>query len=292
MSSLIDLTGQTFGRLTVKEYQGTNDKGIHMWLCRCECGNEKVARGDALRYGQTRSCGCLAHEAHIALGKGSTGRKSSRFIDLTGQTFGFLTVLERGENNAHGQARWRCRCVCGRETLVVAAKLRNGRTISCGCMGFRHATEAKLRHGDALASKTVRLYEIWSAMKRRCYNPNCSPYKYYGGKGVKVCDEWLEYQGFKTWALANGYTDSLTIDRIDSNGDYEPGNCQWITLAENISRAHRHTPQDVEDSIVQKLRQGISGASICRETGVSRATVHRLKTKLGLVKPRKHTATR
>jgi hypothetical protein len=159
-------------------------------------------------------------------------------------------------------------------------------------MGLRHATEAKLRHGDALASKTVRLYEIWSAMKRRCYNPNCSPYKYYGGKGVKVCDEWLEYQGFKTWALANGYTDSLTIDRIDSNGDYEPGNCQWITLAENISRAHRHTPQDVEDSIVQKLRQGVSGASICRETGVSRATVHRLKTKLGLVKPRKHTATR
>ena len=291
MSSLIDLTGQKFGRLTVLNYQGVNDKGIHMWLCRCECGNEKVARGDALRYGQTRSCGCLAHEAHVAAGKKPKG-PSPRLIDLTGQTFGYLTVLERGETNVHGHTRWRCRCICGRETLVATGKLRSGKTISCGCMGLRHATEAKLRHGDALSSKTVRLYEIWSAMKRRCFNPNCAPYKYYGGKGVKVCDEWMEYEGFKSWALANGYADNLTIDRIDSNGDYEPENCQWITLAENISRAHRHTPKDIEDKIVQMLRQGISGASICQETGVSRATVHRLKAKNGLTKPRKHTAIR
>ena len=287
MSRLIDLTGQTFGRLTVLNYHGINDKGIHMWLCRCECGNEKVVRGDALRYGITRSCGCLAHEAHVALGK--KGHISSNFVDLTGQTFGYLTVLGRGENNAHGNARWRCRCVCGRETLVVTSKLRKGLTISCGCMGLRHATEAKLRHGDALSSKTVRLYKIWSAMKRRCYNPNCDPYKYYGGKGVKVCDEWLEYEGFKSWALANGYSDNLTIDRIDSNGDYEPENCQWVTMSENIARAKR-TPQDVEAKIVQMLQQGASGVSICQETGVSRATVHRLKVELGLTKHRKHSA--
>lgn len=289
MGKFIDLTGQTFGRLTVLNYHGINDKGVHMWNCHCECGNEKVVRGDALRYGITRSCGCLAHEAHVAAGKKLKGT-SPRFIDLTGQTFGYLTVLERGENNPHGQARWRCRCVCGRETLVVAAKLRSGRTISCGCMGLRHATEAKIRHGDALSKGKVRLYTTWEAMKRRCCNPNCRQYQYYGGKGVKVCDEWLEYEGFKAWALANGYADNLTIDRIDSNGDYEPANCQWITLAENISRAKR-TPQDVEAKIVQMLQQGVLGASICRETGVSRATVHRLKAKIGLVKPRKHTAT-
>lgn len=289
MSSLIDLTGQIFGRLTVINYQGVNDKGIHMWLCRCECGNEKVVRGDALRYGQTRSCGCLAHEAHVAAGKKS--HPSSKFIDLTGQTFGYLTVLERVENTPRAQARWRCRCVCGRETFVVTGKLRSGKTISCGCMGLRHATEAKLRHGDALASKTVRLYQTWAAMKRRCYNPNCVQFQYYGGKGVKVCDEWLEYEGFKTWAIANGYADNLTIDRIDSNGDYDPANCQWITLAENISRAKR-IPQDVEAKIIQMLQQGVSGVSICQETGVSRATVHRLKVELGLTKPRKHTATR
>lgn len=126
-------------------------------------------------------------------------------------------------------------------------------------------------------------------MKRRCYNPNCDPYKYYGGKGVKVCDEWLEYEGFKSWALANGYSDNLTIDRIDSNGDYEPENCQWVTMSENIARAKR-TPQDVEAKIVQMLQQGASGVSICQETGVSRATVHRLKVELGLTKHRKHSA--
>ena len=289
MGKFIDLTGQTFGRLTVLKYHGINDKGIHMWLCRCECGNEKVVRGDALRYGQTRSCGCLAHEAHVAAGKKS--HPSSKFIDLTGQTFGYLTVLERVKNTPRAQARWRCRCVCGRETFVVTGKLRSGKTISCGCMGLRHATEAKLRHGDALASKTVRLYQTWAAMKRRCYNPNCVQFQYYGGKGVKVCDEWLEYEEFKTWAIANGYADNLTIDRIDSNGDYDPANCQWITLAENISRAKR-IPQDVEAKIIQMLQQGVSGVSICQETGVSRATVHRLKVELGLTKPRKHTATR
>ena len=288
MSRLIDLTGQTFGRLTVLNYHGVNDKGIHMWLCRCECGNEKVVRGDALRYGLTRSCGCLAHEAHVALGK--KGHVSSKFVDLTGQTFGYLTVLERVENTARAQAKWRCRCVCGRETFVVTGKLRSGKTISCGCMGLRHATEAKLRHGDALSKGKVRLYTTWEAMKRRCYNPNCHQYQYYGGKGVKVCNEWLEYESFKAWALANGYADTLTIDRIDANGDYEPENCQWITLSENISRAKR-TPQDVEAKIVQMLQQGASGVSICQETGVSRATVHRLQVALGLAKQRKHAAT-
>ena len=289
MNRVIDLTGKTFGRLTVIAHQGVNDKGVHMWLCRCECGNETIVRGDALRYGQTRSCGCLAHEAHVALGKGSAGRKSARFIDITGQRFGYLTVLDRADNNAHNQTRWRCRCDCGRETIVVAAKLRNGHTTSCGCMGLRHATEAKIRHGDALFKNKSRLYTIWEAMKRRCYNPNCRPYKYYGGKGVKVCDEWLEYPGFKSWAIANGYTDSLSIDRLDSNGDYTPENCQWITMSENISRAKR-LPKEVRDRAEQMLRQGVLGKAIAEELHISACTVSHIKSGLGLVKQCKHTA--
>ena len=128
-------------------------------------------------------------------------------------------------------------------------------------------------------------------MKRRCYNPNCTQYKYYGGKGVKVCVEWLEYEEFKAWAIANGYADNLTIDRIDSNGNYEPENCQWITMSENIARAKR-IPKDVEDKVIQMLKQGASGVAIMSELHVSRPTVSRIKAEIGLAKPRKHTATK
>ena len=127
-------------------------------------------------------------------------------------------------------------------------------------------------------------------MKRRCYNPNCTQYKYYGGKGVKVCAEWLEYEGFKSWALANGYADNLSIDRIDSNGNYEPENCQWITMAENIARAKR-IPKDIEDKVIQMLKQGASGVAIVNELHVSRPTISRIKAEIGLAKPRKQTAT-
>ena len=107
---------------------------------------------------------------------------------------------------------------------------------------------------------------------------------------MRVCDEWLEYKGFKAWAITNGYADNLTIDRIDSNGNYEPENCQWITLAENIARAKR-IPKNVEDKVIQMLKQGVSGVAIMSELHVSRPTVSRIKSEIGLAKPRKHTAT-
>ena len=282
MTHLKDLTGKLFGRLTVLKYYGLNSRKHHSWVCRCECGSTAIVSGDALRNGSTRSCGCLAHEAHVAAGKRHKG-PSPRFVDLTGQTFGFLTVIERGPNTQRGNAKWHCKCVCGRETFVVTSKLRNGRTISCGCMGLLHATQAKIKHGD---SKKTRLYAIWAAMKRRCYNPNCDPYKYYGGKGIKVCDEWLEYDKFREWALSNGYAEDLSIDRIDSNGNYEPGNCQWITMQENRLRAKR-LPLDIKEKVIEMLRRKASGLAIIRECHVSRPTISRIKAEIGLAVHRK-----
>lgn len=83
------------------------------------------------------------------------------------------------------------------------------------------------------------IYSIWKGMNKRCYNKNCKDYKWYGGKGIKVCEEWHEYLNFRKWAIANGFTIGLTIDRLDVNKDYEPSNCQWITQSENAKKRQR-----------------------------------------------------
>lgn len=234
---LIDLTGKRFGRLVViKKSEERTPSNKVAWVCRCDCGNVVTRSGDTLRGGHTSSCGCLAHEAHLMAGAKLQKHRVSRLIDLTGQRFGRLSVIERAPNSPGGSAMWRCKCDCGKETITTTAKLRNGHTRSCGCLGLEHATQAKIKHG----ATHERLYNVWAAMKQRCYNPHKDGYKYYGGKGVTICDEWREdYAEFKAWAYANGYEPGLTIDRIDSNGNYEPSNCRWVTFAENIARAHR-----------------------------------------------------
>lgn len=236
---VIDLTGRRFGRLLVIERSEKRAiNGSPMWVCKCDCGNIVEKRGDALRYGRTASCGCLAKELSSERMKTLQAKSapSQRLIDLIGQRFERLTVIERVPNSATGQARWRCLCDCGKETVTTTAHLRSGHTKSCGCLGLENATKAKIKHGNTHES----LYNTWAAMKRRCDNPNVDTYKYYGGKGVKLCDDWHEdYGKFKEWALSHGYEPGLTIDRINSDGNYEPSNCQWITAAENIRRAHK-----------------------------------------------------
>lgn len=156
-----------------------------------------------------------------------------RFVDLTGQRFGRLVVLERASNGKHGDIVYRCKCDCGTIKEVTATHLRSGASKSCGCLRKEVTQKNKTIHG----MKRTRLYNIWVAMKRRC-SPSCDKrvYDRYYGREIRVCNEWkTDFSVFAKWALNNGYSDELSIDRINNDGNYEPSNCRWVSMEDQCN---------------------------------------------------------
>lgn len=164
-----------------------------------------------------------------------------KLIDLTGQKFGRLTVIEKAESKGKS-SYWLCKCDCGNYVSVKSWSLRSGRTKSCGCLNNElreQFVKSLVKHGDAKRKGRSKLYGVWGSMMRRTRNENDPAYKNYGGRGIFVCDDWQKYENFRDWALENGYKEGLTIERIDVNKGYCPENCCWIPKGKQSNNTRR-----------------------------------------------------
>ena len=190
-----------------------------------------------------------------------------KIINLTGQKFGKLTVIElSGYDNEH-RALWKCKCDCGNEITARSNNLRRKLTQSCGCIRNKTSSENNKKHG----MHGTNLYNRWKSMKGRCNDKN-NPV--YGGKGITVCEEWKnDFEAFYKWSIENGYSPELQIDRIDGNGNYEPNNCRWVTVKVNMENRESTKKVVVTEKGKSYVCASISEAS--KITGVPTTTLCR-----------------
>lgn len=216
MGAKLDVTGERYGALVAlypTEQRLQNSIG---WMFQCNCSNKRILPLNRVRYGQIKSCGCHINTVH--------GKRKQR--DLIGKKFGSLTVVESlGQSGGKGHYISKVRCDCGYEFTTRDTFLVCGRKVQCP----QCSREETIKHGMS----DTPIFYVWQGMRNRCLNPNNKQYKNYGGRGIRICDEWADSNSFIEWAIQNGYEEGLQLDRKDVNGNYEPDNCRFVTQLEN-----------------------------------------------------------
>lgn len=251
MALIESRVGKVYGDYEIISVEDLDD--IPKYVMKCiTCGFEKTVSASAF---DRLNFECHKHFNPIKYDDSYIGKKYN-FLEILGFEY---------DDKSHRMAK--CRCDCNNVKLIIATNVVNGTVKSCGCMTSKLLHDAFWKE-DALNRQ--RLYRIWTGMKQRCYNPNCDNYPDYGGRGITICDEWLgNYEAFKDWALSHGYSDNLSIDRINVNGNYEPSNCRWATMKvqANNKRPKRRTVQWTINGYTRDAKEW------CKVFGISYETV-------------------
>lgn len=211
---MTDISGEQFGFLKAIRPEGKDARGRTLWRCECACKRITHVLMSDLRGGRVKSCGCLSDNK-----------------DLTGREFGKLKVLQFSRTE-YNENIWECQCSCANATIVYKTtnQLMSGKVKSCGCLVAEVAATAHTTHGMS----DTRLYSIWHNMLSRCTNPDADVHGMYYHKGITVCKEWNDFETFMEWANQTGYSEMLSLDRVNPFKGYSPDNCRWITIGAQL----------------------------------------------------------
>lgn len=270
MSNSAQVTiGSKFGRLLV-EAPAKRQGGHDYWRCVCDCGNISIVMASSLTTNRTKSCGCLANEL------------KRRYTDHTGKLYGRLTVLHldaaKTAIDRYHMKHWVCKCECGTVKTVAAAALTSGRTKSCGCLAMEKANKGVVEGGQEPKNPIDVLKSRHSHMLQRCYNAESPQYASYGGRGIGVSPDMLEFRDYLDGFLSKFGSvvipEGLSLDRIDNNGDYSWDNLRLATRSQQ-ARNTRRAKLVVTESGLRPL------IDLCEEYGLSYSLVYN-RLKLGI----------
>lgn len=257
-----------------------DELGRKAWLCKCKCGNEKYILLGTLSSKRIRDCGCGFYKLN----------------QYNNKKFGMLTINKTFRERIHGKINIMCEatCECGNKITTICSEIKRGKILSCGCVSHKFLA-SKLEENPFIIKKNQfevleksfkkntyknilkRLKHIYFFMKERCYNQQHISYKNYGGRGITICDEWLnDFEEFYQWALQNNYSVGLSIDRIDNNKGYFPENCRWVTKEKQSNNRKNCIKYDVDGEM-------LSIAEIAKKCNIKYGTfLTRLKSGLTL----------